>query len=495
MSNKYRVEMEGISKNFGGVTALKNVDFKVGEGEIHALVGENGAGKSTLVKILSGVHSPDSGSIKIDGEQVKINNPQTGKKLGVSIIYQEFSLVPELTVAENIFLEKFRNDNIIKWNEINQKASELIKKVGFELDVTRKAKSLSVAYQQVVEICKALSKDAKILILDEPTAVLSPEEINILFEILKELKQSGVAVIYISHRLNEIFEIADKATVLKDGRVSGYVEVSDVEEKDIVSLMVGHEIEAMFPEREIKTGDKIFEAKNLKNQNIQNVSFEVKKGEIFGIAGLVGNGKTEVAKALFGVDSLKEGQILLRGNEVEISSPQKALKYGIGMLPENRKEEGIILPFTVKENATMTVMNKISNISFIDREKEQNIVNQLVKNINIITPDINTPVYNLSGGNQQKVAVSKWFASDCEIIILDEPSRGIDVGAKKDMYKLIYELADKGLGIIFISSEIPEIVGMCDKVMVMYRGKPVEILSKNEISEKNIMQLATGGKL
>lgn len=492
MAKNYRVEMLDISKSFGGVQALKDVTLKVKKNEIHALVGENGAGKSTLMKILSGVYSPDSGVMKINGGETTIDSPQQGKEKGISIIYQEFSLVPHLSVAENIFLDELGESGIIHWDELYERAARVIEEVGFEINPRKEVGRLSVAYQQVVEICKALSRDAKILILDEPTAVLAPSEIEILFDILRNLKSKGVAIIYISHRLEEIFALADKATVLKDGEVTGVVDPAVIEENDIIELMIGREISDMFPERKGEIGGELFRVEGLTNDKIKDITFSVKQGEVFGIAGLVGNGRTETARAIFGADSITGGKMFLEDRELKITSPRQALKYGIGMLPESRKEQGVILPMSVKENVTMTSLQKVMNWGILKRGKEDKIVKDLVDKLQIKTPGINTTVFNLSGGNQQKVSLAKWFGANCKLMIMDEPTRGVDVGAKIEIYKLINELAKQGLGIIMISSEMTEIIGLCDRAAVLHRGEISGILDKNELTEKNIMNLATG---
>jgi ribose transport system ATP-binding protein len=488
-----RVEMNHITKSFGGVHALKDVSLQVSPGEIHALVGENGAGKSTLMKILSGAYQKDSGVIKIDGQPVEILNPHIGRKLGIGIIYQEFALAPDLTVAENIFLGRLSNGKgLIDWSRLYKQANELLESVGFTINPRLLVGELSVAYQQVVEITKALSEHVKILILDEPTAVLAPQEVERLFKILAKLKQRNVSIIYISHRLDEVFRIADQITVIKDGSVMGTVASSKVTNEEVISMMIGRKLAAMFPKRECTIGQELFRVEGLnRGRKVKNVSFVVKAGEVLGIAGLVGSGRTEVVRAIFGADPKETGRIILENTVLKINSPRDAVRHGIGLVPENRKEQGVILALPVKHNVTMANLKKIVNwFGMIKQKVEKTISQELVERLNIKTKSIESEVSDLSGGNQQKVALAKWFNTDCKIIIMDEPTRGVDVGAKVEIYHLINELASKGLGIIIISSEMMEVIGICDRVMVMNEGRIMGTLNKEELSEENIMKLA-----
>jgi len=490
---EYRVEMNNINKSFGGVKALDDVDLKVKPGEILALVGENGAGKSTLMKILSGAYRKEEGTIKLDGVEVQINNPQIGRKLGISIIYQEFALVPDLKVAENIFLgDIYQKNGIIEWNTLYEEAGKLIENLGFNINPKRELKNLSLAYQQVVEICKALSEEAKVLILDEPTAVLAPNEVKLLFRTLRTLKDRGVSIIYISHRLEEIFKIADRAEVLKDGKLSGVVNVNETSRNEVINLMIGRELDNMFPKRENKIGKNFLTVNNLSNDVVEDVSFSVKEGEVFGLAGLVGSGRSEIARSIFGADKMDSGEIILNNKNINNKSPKYSLKNGIGMVPEDRKEQGVILSMDVKTNITMTMIKNISNIGVINRKQEKKHTHNLVEKLKIKTKDIHTDVKNLSGGNQQKVSLAKWFGKNCDVIILDEPTRGVDVGAKVEIYKLINELARQNIGVIMISSEMTEIIAMCDRAAVMHRGNMMGILNKDELTEENIMRLAIG---
>jgi ribose transport system ATP-binding protein len=485
--------MTDITKSFGGVHALKDVSFKVRPGQIHAMVGENGAGKSTLMKILSGAYQKDSGNIRIDGEEVNITNPHMGRKSGIAIIYQEFALAPDLTVAENIYLDHLGSrKGFINWSRLYRDASEVIKSVGFDINPRSKVGDLTVAYRQVVEITKALSEKAKILILDEPTAVLAPRETEQLFEVLKKLKQQDVSIIYISHRLDEIFRIADIVTVIKDGTVTGTVNPADVNTDDIISMMIGRKLTAMFPKRDCQIGEDIFGVENLtRGREVRNVSFSVRAGEVLGVAGLVGAGRTETMRAIFGADPKDAGKITLDGQRLRINSPTDAVRAGIGLLPEDRKEQGTILAMSVRKNVTMpSLWSRFARFGFIKQAEEKKTTRELIEKLAIKTNSTETDVTDLSGGNQQKVVLAKWLGTDCRVIILDEPTRGVDVGAKVEIYNLINELAGAGLAIIVISSEMMEVIGICDRALVMREGRIQGVLEKDELTEENIMTLA-----
>jgi ABC-type sugar transport system, ATPase component len=496
MTTEYRVEMIKIKKSFGGVHALKDVTFNVRPGEIHALVGENGAGKSTMMKILSGVYREDSGIIKIDGKEVIIHNPGISKDLGVSIIYQELMLAPHLTVAENIFIDRLsKKMGLINYNQLYKKAEELIDKIGFDFNPRALVGNLTVAYQQVVEIAKALSKNANILILDEPTAVLAPSEVEKLLGLLLNLKAQGVSIIYISHRLDEVFRIADRITVLKDGTVVNTFQKGAVTKDEIITEMVGRKLEGLFPARVSSFGRNILRAENLCcGAKVKNVSFSLRSGEVLGIAGLVGSGRSETVRALFGADKKDKGIIYLDEKRININSCRDAVRHRIGFVPENRKEQGVILSMSLRKNMTMTRLKDVVRLlGVINSKKEKAIAQNLIDTLKIKawSPEINA--FNLSGGNQQKVVLAKWFNTDCRIIILDEPTRGVDVGAKYEIYNLINELSAQGIGIIMISSEMIEIIGMCDRAIVMHDGEVRGELSKDELSEEGIMRLAISG--
>lgn len=490
-----RVELINISKSFGGIAALKNVTLKVMPGEIHALMGENGAGKSTLMKILSGACSKDSGQIFIDGQEIFIRNTHDSKKLGIGIIYQEFSLVPELSVAENVLLNQLGVTGIwMKWGQMKKKAEAILHNIGFSIDPTVKAASLSVAEQQIVEIAKALSEKVKVLILDEPSAVLGSQEIQKLFNTLEKLKNEGVSIIYISHHLNEIFQVADRITVLKDGSSSESLLISETDRNSIIKLMLGRSLDAMFPEHESHIGEEVLRVVDLVPENkSKSISLALKAGEIVGFAGLVGSGRSEIIRAIFAADRRKKGQIFLSGKELNLRSPQMAVTGGIGMVPEDRKRHGVILSLSVKQNISLTNYNEISDqFGFINFKKESNNSTGLIQSLLIKTENENVEVENLSGGNQQKVVLAKWLNKKCKVLIIDEPTRGVDVGAKVEIYNLINELSDKGVAILVVSSATSELIGICDRILVMRKGQVQGELSKKEFSEEAILRLSIG---
>jgi ribose transport system ATP-binding protein len=490
-----RVELRNISKSFGGIAALKDVTFKVMPGEIHALVGENGAGKSTLMKILSGAYSKDAGKIFIDGAEVQIRNTHDSKKLGIGIIYQEFSLVPELSVAENIFLNQLGSTGFwMKWGKVRKEAEELITGIGFSINPSVKAGDLSVAQQQIVEIAKALSENVRVLILDEPSAVLGPQEIQKLFDTLERLKKEDVAIIYISHHLSEVFQIADRITVLKDGTSSESLPVSETDRDSIIRLMLGRSLEAMYPVHDSIIGDEVLKVADLyRADKVKGVSFSVKEGEIVGIAGLVGSGRSETVRAIFAADKLNKGKIFLSGKELQFRSPRKAVSKGIGMVPEDRKQHGVILSLSLKQNISLTDYKGITDhFGFIKAKKENNNIVELIRKLTIKTENVNQEVGKLSGGNQQKVSLAKWLNRDCKVLIIDEPARGVDVGAKVEIYNLINELSHRRVAIIVISSETSELIGICDRILVMHEGQIQGELTKKEFSEENILRLAIG---
>lgn len=491
------VVMEGISKHFGGVQALDRVDFEARAGEVHALMGENGAGKSTLIKVLSGAYTKDSGEVYIASSTSDDVKARGDYHKSVSVIYQEFALAPDLTVAENIYIDSLGADNhgIIDWKGLKSKAEILLEKLGFsDIDVLKPVSELSVAYQQVVEICKALTREAKVLVLDEPTAVLTKKEIDKLFEIIAELKAKGVCIIYVSHRLEEIFRICDRVTVLKDGRKVDTVKVSDVNRELLVRMMIGREMKDYFPPRQVEVGEIIFQVKHLNCGNqVRDVSLHVRKGEVLGLSGLVGAGRTETFRAIFGAEKKDSGEIHIDNKPVTITSPQDAVAFGVGMLPEDRKQHGVLLEMPVKINSTLTIINRLKkSFDRIDEAREDNIVAGLVNRLRAKIGSANDPVNTLSGGNQQKIALMKWIASNSKVLLLDEPTRGVDVGAKVEIYKIINELAAQGVGIIFTSSEMPEIIGMADRVIVMRNGMVAGELEKDMVNEYNLINVNNG---
>ena len=491
-----RVELLNIAKAFGGVKALKDVSLQVLPGEVHALLGENGAGKSTLMKVLSGAHQKDSGKIYIDGQEVHIRSTADSKKLGIGIIYQEFSLVPDLSVAENIFLHQFNRDFWVHWKRMTQKASELIQRLGFAIDPLQKVSSLSIAEQQIVEIAKALSEKVKVLILDEPSAVLGSKDIEKLFDIIRGLKEQGVSIIYISHHLSEIFSIADRVTVIKDGSTVESHYIHETDKDSLIALMLGRTLGNMFEGRNINPGEEIVSARNINYKNrVKDVTFSIRSGEVLGLAGLVGSGRTETAEAVFAAIRKDQGTIKLNGVAVKSGSPSDSIGLGIGMVNEDRKQKGVLLSLPVSQNITITNLRSISNIfGFINRKRANKIADDLIAKLKIKAADREMLVGNLSGGNQQKVAIAKWISRGSRFLIIDEPTRGVDVGAKVEIYSLINELAEKGVAILVISSETAELMGLCDRIMVMKNGSVQGTLLKNEFSEEQILRLAIGAQ-
>ena len=492
MEKKIFFEMRGISKTFPGVKALDTVGFSVAEGEVRALVGENGAGKSTLMKILNGNYKKDCGQILIDGEEVDITNPQVADAHGITIIFQELNLVDELSIAENIFAGRLaKRGKLVKWNELNAKAKELLARVSFDVDPKKLVGDLTVAEKQMVEIAKALSRNSRIILMDEPSATLTKKELDALFEIIRDLKKSGIAVIYISHRMEEIFEICETVTVMRDGQIIGTRNVADVSSDELVEMMVGREVNSAYPKRDVKIGEEILRVENLcRKDRQQNVAFTLREGEVLGIAGLVGAGRTEIMRAIFGVDYISSMDVYIRGKKVKLTDPAAAKKYGIAFLTEDRKVEGLTLDFTVKSNIVAANLKSFRKGLFNNNKIENQIADTYIAKTRIKTPHRNQKVGNLSGGNQQKVVVSKWLNTDPEILIMDEPTRGIDVGAKREIYEIINDLVSQGKAIILISSELPEVLGMSDRVLVMKDDEIVAELTGDDINAVEVMRHA-----
>ena len=491
------LQMRGITKTYPGVRALEDVDLEVREGEVHALVGENGAGKSTLMKVLAGAHPKDAGTIVLSGRSVEMDSPQKAMDLGVSIIYQEFNLVPYLNAAENIFLGREPRAAIpgfVDFKTMYREAQQVIDRLGVPLDVRSPVNRLSVAQQQMVEIAKATSRRSKIIVMDEPSATLTEHELKSLFALIRQLKTEGVAIIYISHRLEEIFEIADRVTVLRDGKHIATREVSELTREDIIKMMVGRELTQMIPKVPAPLGDNVLEVRSLSRKGVlHDISLTVRKGEIVGLAGLVGAGRTELARAVFGADPIDSGQILIEGRPTRIRSPQEAIRSGIGLVTEDRKGQGLVLGMVVRENITLANLGAITRLNFIMAGRERQVAREYVANLTVKTPSIEQTVQNLSGGNQQKVVLAKWLFTQSKLLIFDEPTRGIDVGAKTEIYQLMNDLAAKGVGILMISSELPEILGMSDRILVMHEGRIAGELPASEATQEGVMHLATGG--
>ena len=494
------LNMQKISKSFPGVRALDEVDLEVYEGEVLALVGENGAGKTTLMEILNphpaptGFYKQDSGRIFLRGEEIHPRNPGEAQALGISFIHQHFNLAPNLTVAENIFLgrepRRFKALRIVDKEEMQRKTGEILDLLGVDISPGALVGSLSVAQRQIVEIAKALSRDASLIIMDEPTSALDRDETERLFSIVRRLKSREISTIFITHRLEEVFEIADRVVVLRDGRRVGAMNISDADMDTVVRMMVGREL-TMFPKQPAEIGDAIMEVEGLSRDGVlQNISFQLRKGEILGVAGMVGAGRTEMARALFGIDKRDSGRIYIDGQEVRITSPRDALRAGMGLVPEDRQLQGLILLMAVKENVTLPGLDRISRWGVINRSKEREIADYYVDKLMIQTPSIHQPVIGLSGGNQQKVVLAKWLALKPRVLVLDEPTRGIDVGAKADVHALMSEIAGQGIGIVMISSEMPEILGMSDRIIVMAEGRIAGEFTREEADQEKIMNCA-----
>lgn len=494
------LEIVNITKEFPGVKALNNVNFNIRPGSVHGLVGENGAGKSTLMKILSGVYKLTIGEIRLEGKKVAFKDPKDAQMSGVSIIHQEFSLIPYLNGVDNIFLgrEKRKANGLLDKSKMLKEAKEVLKRLNADIDLSKPVASLSVANQQFIEIAKAIAIETKVLIFDEPTASLTGQEIDKLFELIETLKANGVTIIYISHHLDEILHMCDQLTCLRDGEYVDTRDVAACTKQDIVKMMVGREIVNAFPERPPLADNKEhnirLEVKRLSNNEISDIHFDLKEGEILGVAGLVGSGRTEIVRALIGADPSNEKEIYLNGKKVTIKNPTDALAQGICLIPESRKTQGLVLNMTIKNNISLPILNELTNkFRVINQKKETKIVNQSIRDLLIKTPSSKQTVKNLSGGNQQKVVLAKWLNTDSNILIFDEPTRGIDIGAKEEIYKLMRNLADEGISIIMISSELPEILGLSDRVLVMHKGNLKAILDGRLATQEKIMLYATGG--
>ncbi len=498
MAGTPALEMRNISKQYPGVRALDDVSLSVGASEVHALLGENGAGKSTLMKILAGAQSKDTGSILLNGETVMVDSPQKAMDLGISIIYQEFNLVPYLTAGENIFLGREPRSVIpgfVDFKKLYAESQRVLDKLGVRIDARTPVNQLSIAQQQMVEIAKATSKKAKVIIMDEPSATLTDHELVALFTLIRQLKSEGVSVVYISHRLEEVFEVCDRATVMRDGRWITTQDVADLSRDDIIKLMVGRELKDAIPKVAAAQGSPALKVSHLNRAGVlHDISFEVNQGEVLGIAGLVGAGRTETARAIFGADPIDSGTIEIMGSPVTIRSPQDAIRCGIGLVTEDRKQQGLVLGMAVRENTTLSNLDALTSFGFIRRKEEREVAEKYKSDLAIKTPSVEQTVQNLSGGNQQKVVLAKWLYTGSKVLIFDEPTRGIDVGAKSEIYKLMNELAAKGNAIIMISSELPEILGMSDRILVMHEGAIAGELLRADATQEKIMHLATGGE-
>lgn len=489
---EYLLRMEHIEKSFPGVRALKDVSLDIRPGEVHALIGENGAGKSTLMKILSGVCKKDSGKIFWMDEETEIRSTAHSTEMGISIIYQELNQMPNLSVAENIFIgrERRKGKFLLDHKRTIEQAEACVRAVGLEADVRTLCGELSIAQRQMVEVAKALSVQAKLIIMDEPTSSLTDRETEILMALIRRLKQSGVSIVFISHKLNEIFEISDRISVLRDGELVGCIQTAECNSDMLIRMMVGRELTDIFPKREGSAGDTVLSVKDLcAGKAVRNVSFELRRGEILGFAGLVGAGRSETMRAIFGVDRADSGEITVDGKPLPVRhDPGEAIAAGIGFLPEDRQLQGLVLGMSVRENITMAGMRKTLVHHMVSAGREEEIAREYVDRLAVRTPDVEQKVVNLSGGNQQKVVLGKWLNTDPKVLILDEPTRGIDIGAKKEIYTVMNELTRQGVAVILISSELPEVLGMSDRVIVMHEGHICGEFSRGDATQEKIME-------
>ncbi len=492
------IEMKGIDKSFGTNQVLKNAGFLLKDGEVHALMGENGAGKSTLMKILTGVYTRDAGTVLVDGQEVVYKNPQEAEKAGIVFIYQELNVLFDLTVEENLFMGKeiTKGFGICDKKAMRKKAQEVMDRMGVNIPVTAQMSDLSVGQQQMVEICKALMVDAKVLIMDEPTAALTQSETEVLFEVIKSLRAKGVSIVYISHRMEEIFELCDRITVLRDGTYIDTKYIKDINMDDIVQMMIGRTIGERFPKREVEIGKDVIRVENLTSGKLfKNVNFSVRAGEVLGVSGLMGAGRTEIMQAIFGNIPVDSGKIFIDGKEVTIKNPRQAIAAGIGFITEDRKTEGLLLEKSIAENIEIANLNKISKKSVLNKAKQKALVKKGIEEFRIRCFGPEHECNNLSGGNQQKVVLAKWIYTDPKILILDEPTRGVDIGAKKEIYSVINDMAARGVAVIMVSSELPEVLGMSDRIMVIHEGKVTGIVDAAEADQAKVMTLATGGQI
>ena len=492
------IEMKNISKSFSENQVLTEVDFEVRKGEIHALMGENGAGKSTLVKVLTGIHHRDSGIIKIKGNEVEFSNPKQAEEEGIVVIHQELNIIPYLTVAQNIYLGKeitYGKTGILNTDKMNKLAAKTLQQLGVtDIKPQDIAGELSVGKQQMVEIARALSTNAEVIIMDEPTSALTDREIEKLFNVIHSLKEQGVAFVYISHRMEEIFQICDRISILRDGNYIGTKYIADTSFEEVVKMMVGRELGERYPVKNNKIGEVIFQVENLTiNGLFERVNFEVREGEILGVSGLMGAGRTEVMEAIFGYRKKDSGTVKLNGKPLKTNHPINLIKEKIGFITEDRKGKGLVLDSSIRENIALTNFEIISKFGVIERSEERNLVEKLIRKLRVKASSIEQKAKTLSGGNQQKVVIAKWLGINPKVLILDEPTRGVDIGAKKEIYSIMNQLAKNGVAIIMISSELPELLGVSDRIMVMHEGKVKAFFDKHEATQEKIMMAATGG--
>lgn len=495
MSGKVILSTQHLTKLYPGVRANDDISIEIMEGEIHAIVGENGAGKSTLIKMIAGAHEPTSGTITIDGNVYKSLKPEQAREMGIEVIYQEFNLIPGMSCAENIYLNKKTSKGpVVNSKERSSMARELFHSLGVDIDPDRPVGSYSPGYMQIVEISKAISQNVRILIMDEPTAPLTVSEVNLFFRIIHDLKKKGITIIYISHRLEEIFEIADRVSVFRDGKYIETMPIAQTNRQELINKMVGRELTESYPARQVTIGEEILRVENLCGNGVRNVNFSAHKGEILGFAGLVGAGRTELMSVIYGAARKDSGKVFIHGKEVNIKSPTEGIRNGIGLIPEDRKNSGVFQRWSISWNTVIMCLKKVSK-NLVVRIKEQNkLTEEYIKELGIRTPTAEQLVMNLSGGNQQKVVLAKTLAAETEILIFDEPTRGIDVGAKQEIYQLMNRLASEGHTILMVSSDMPELLGMSDRVVVLCEKEQVGIVEKKDFSQERILDLASGSK-
>lgn len=497
MSKTPFVEMTGINKAFSGNKVLQNVNLTVNQGEVHALMGENGAGKSTLIKILSGVYSRDKGEVKVLGKPIVFKNPKEAEAHGINIIHQELNIIPHLTVSQNMFLGKeltYGKTGMLNKKEMKRRTKQSLLELGVDtISPDEVAGNLSVGQQQMIEIARALATKSELIIMDEPTAALTDREIESLFEVIHSLRERGVSIIYVSHRMEEIFQICDRITVLRDGQYIGAEKIKETTFDHIVKMMVGRELGERFPTRNSTIGDVVFAIENLQLPGVfDDINFEVRAGEILGVAGLMGAGRTEILETIFGYRKKSKGQVKLHGKTLNIAHPLDAVKSGIAFITEDRKDKGLVIDASIRENVALTNFNSIATSGVVSRTKERKLVDELVKKLHVRMANVNQPVKSLSGGNQQKVVIAKWLGIEPKVLLLDEPTRGVDIGAKKEIYSIMNELSEKGVAIVMISSELPEVLGISDRIMVIHEGKIMRKLPREEADQEKIMLAATG---
>lgn len=493
MENTILLKMENVSKRFGSALVLNNVNFELRKGEVHVLCGENGAGKSTLMKILSGIYDATEGKIYIEGKEAEFKTTKESEAAGIAIIHQELSLCPTITVAENMFLgnEFTKGKFFLDRKAMKTKCDELFSRLNFEIDINERIGSLTVAQQQLVQIAKALSLNAKILIMDEPFSSLSDEESEVLFGIMDKLRKEGVGIIYIDHRIDNFYKIGDRVTVLRDGNYIGCKNISEVTRDEIISMMVGRELNDIYPKYNKVQDEVIFRVQNITSSKVSDISFEVRKGEIFGLGGLVGAGRSEVLRAIFGIDKKSSGTIEIDGQEVVIKKPADAIKANIAYIPEDRKRQGLVLKRPIRFNSSLVTIDRFKKAGLVEKASEKAAVQEQIDALKIKLASMENWMTSLSGGNQQKVVISKWLMEEkIDVLIMDEPTRGIDVGAKYEIYKLMNDLANAGLGIILVTSDLPELLNLSDRVMVIKNGRSSGLLEKEEMSQESIMQLS-----